>query len=303
MNADGANDLWYFDQRSRQVIDFRGGMRGAWDDEASRELTHRYLAPQEEDDVEARKNLHLQVDSLGQAHSKFDLSADQAREAMRQSADVSEALRRTDVETKTARQYLDSYARFRAEAGAKCASTQKLIEDASCACNQVPGNPVPQKQFERVHQGATIDFHNVVADSVYVSDGFAFETDAQGRDALASGWLSLADAERDVKHNKLQAAIGNLGLGDDDGGHLIGARFGGPTQAFNLVPQNSNLNRSAWKKMENSWAAGVKAGQPVYVVVQPNYSGGSDVRPDGFEVISQIGSEYTCTFFPNRASR
>lgn len=301
MNADSANDLWYLDQRSRQVIDFRGGMRGAWDDEASRELTHRYLAPQEEDDVEARKNLHLQVDSLGQAHSKFDLSGDHARDAMRHSADVSEALRLTDGETKTARQYLDSYARFRAEAGAKCASTQKLIEDASCACNQVPGNPVPQKQFERVYQGTTVDFGAMAADSVYVVNGYAFETDAQGRVALASGWLHLAQDERE--YDKVQTDIGKLGKGDDEGGHLIGARFGGPTQAFNLVPQNSNLNRSEWKKMENSWAAAVKSGQPVYVLVQPDYGDSPGARPVGFNVSYQIGGADASTYFYNRASR
>lgn len=31
---------------------------------------------------------------------------------------------------------------------------------------------------------------------------------------------------------------------DDDGGHLIGAQFKGPKDIDNLVPRNSQINRS-----------------------------------------------------------
>lgn len=39
---------------------------------------------------------------------------------------------------------------------------------------------------------------------------------------------------------------------DDDGGHLVDARFSGaPTE--NLDDQNRNLNQGAYKSEENSW--------------------------------------------------
>lgn len=40
---------------------------------------------------------------------------------------------------------------------------------------------------------------------------------------------------------------------NDDGGHLIGAQFKGPKDIDNLVPQNSQINRSGgkWFEMEN----------------------------------------------------
>ena len=39
--------------------------------------------------------------------------------------------------------------------------------------------------------------------------------------------------------------------GPDDGGHLIGARFGGSPGKENATAQNRNLNRSDYKRMEN----------------------------------------------------
>lgn len=63
----------------------------------------------------------------------------------------------------------------------------------------------------------------------------------------------------------MQTAVGKTGLPGDDGGHLIGARFDGHGENINLVPQNSNLNRSAWKRMENSWAREIEAGRQVDV--------------------------------------
>lgn len=49
----------------------------------------------------------------------------------------------------------------------------------------------------------------------------------------------------------------------DDGGHLIAARFGGPTNVWNLVPMAASFNRSnlrgRWGLMENAIAKALKA--------------------------------------------
>ncbi|WP_244319805.1 MULTISPECIES: DNA/RNA non-specific endonuclease [Pantoea] len=45
-----------------------------------------------------------------------------------------------------------------------------------------------------------------------------------------------------------------------------------------------NLNKGAWKQMENTWARALSEGKEVKVNIQPSYVGDS-VRPDKFKVV------------------
>lgn len=81
--------------------------------------------------------------------------------------------------------------------------------------------------------------------------------------------------------------VGNLGNSTDDGGHLGGHRFFGDTPDEGIVPQAANLNRGAWKKMENEWADWAGKGYQVDYNIDVNPPGA--VRPDSFDV------EYTVT--------
>ena len=90
---------------------------------------------------------------------------------------------------------------------------------------------------------------------------------------IASGSLYLTD--NPVRDNAAQAAAGgemrrgnDSEWGPDDGGHLIGARFGGSSGPENLTAQNRNLNRGDYKAMENRWAAHLDAGDKVFVYVE-----------------------------------
>ncbi|MCK3768725.1 DNA/RNA non-specific endonuclease [Microbacterium aerolatum] len=76
--------------------------------------------------------------------------------------------------------------------------------------------------------------------------------------------------------------IGNLGEATDDGGHLGAHRFYGDTPDVGIVPQASNLNRGAWKKMENEWADW--SGQGYHVDYEVDVLPPGSVRPDRFEV-------------------
>ncbi|MCU7558672.1 DNA/RNA non-specific endonuclease, partial [Macrococcus capreoli] len=82
---------------------------------------------------------------------------------------------------------------------------------------------------------------------------------------------------------------------DDDGGHLIATQFGGSPDLDNLVPMNSQVNRSGgkWYAMEKTWADALKEVPPkrVRVRIEPVYSGDS-LRPDRFKGHYFIDDEY-----------
>jgi filamentous hemagglutinin len=80
-----------------------------------------------------------------------------------------------------------------------------------------------------------------------------------------------------------QCVAGKCGIDGDEGGHLIASIFEGPGEKLNLLPMNGNLNKGAWKTMENEWSSALKEGKSVSVKIEPVYSGGN-VRPDRFLV-------------------
>ena len=81
--------------------------------------------------------------------------------------------------------------------------------------------------------------------------------------------------------------VGNYGESTDDGGHIGGHRFFGDTPDEGIVPQAANLNRGAWKKMENEWADWAAKGYQIDYTVEVMPPGA--VRPDSLVV------EYTDT--------
>jgi hypothetical protein len=85
--------------------------------------------------------------------------------------------------------------------------------------------------------------------------------------------------------------VGNLGERTDDGGHLGAHRFYGDTPDEGIVPQASNLNRGAWKTMENEWADWVNSGYRVDYSIDV-YPPGA-VRPDSFEVEYTVSNPET----------
>jgi len=94
----------------------------------------------------------------------------------------------------------------------------------------------------------------------------------------ASGNLNLPEETK--RNPRAQVAAG----GDDreatdDGGHLIGTRFGGSPDAENIDAQNRDVNRRGFKGVENEWAGDLKDGNKVFVNVE-NYNSNDSERPD-----------------------
>jgi len=133
----------------------------------------------------------------------------------------------------------------------------------------------------------------LIPNTSYDINGYLYKTDELGRVINVRGKLELGDGTRN-KYQQIKT--GKKGIQDDEGGHLIGDRFGGPGEAINLVPQNSNLNRGAWKKMENEWEDALNQDKDVIINIKTNYDRDS-VRPDSFTVKYSIdGKDYTRKF-------
>ena len=99
----------------------------------------------------------------------------------------------------------------------------------------------------------------------------------------ATGVLQFSN--NPIRDSHAQATAGGLARrqgghewGEDDGGHLIAARFGGSPGPENLTAQNRNLNRGSYKRMENEWAAHLEAGDKVFVHLETS----EGERPDAY---------------------
>ncbi len=92
------------------------------------------------------------------------------------------------------------------------------------------------------------------------------------------------------------------GLDKDEGGQLIASIFNDPGEQVNYAAMDGNLNKGAWKRMENKWADASNADSPKEVEVEVEINAFYDVeskRPEAFEVIYKIDGEKTGTIFEN----
>ncbi|MFP6845133.1 MAG: DNA/RNA non-specific endonuclease, partial [Thalassolituus sp.] len=131
---------------------------------------------------------------------------------------------------------------------------------------------------------------------------YLYETDGQGRVSKVSGKLDLNTRDRNTYQQGKSGKEAGIkdGLADDDGGHLIASVFDGAGEQVNYAPMNSNLNRGAWKSMENKWAKALEEGKEVKVDIQPVYEGASK-RPSKFIVKQTIDGKTTKKIFKNKS--
>ncbi|KAA6122415.1 hemagglutination activity domain protein [Candidatus Pantoea gossypiicola] len=125
------------------------------------------------------------------------------------------------------------------------------------------------------------DLNNPQPNTVYNVDGDKiYKTDHLSRPSQVEATLSPNVKDRNTYQ---QCKAGKCGVAGDEGGHLIASIFNGPGEKLNLLPMDGNLNKGAWKQMENTWAKALSEGKEVKVNIQPSYVGDS-VRPDKFYV-------------------
>lgn len=123
--------------------------------------------------------------------------------------------------------------------------------------------------------------NNPEPNKIYMVDGNkAYHTDNIGRLKCVDAELKLDTLDRNTYQ---QLKVGQQGIEGDEGGHLIASILNGSGEKINLLPMNANLNRGAWKQMENTWTKALEEGKTVNVKIEPVYSG-TNIRPDKFMV-------------------
>ena len=79
---------------------------------------------------------------------------------------------------------------------------------------------------------------------------------------------------------------------------MIAVIFKGSGDIDNLVPMDSTLNRSDYKKLENIWKKALQDGREVTVKIKPIYNSTSK-RPTFFDINYKINDIETITTLKN----
>ncbi|WP_064121006.1 DNA/RNA non-specific endonuclease, partial [Pseudomonas fluorescens] len=139
-------------------------------------------------------------------------------------------------------------------------------------------NPRPNSQYE-------------------LSNGTSFSTNSSGFVDNITFQPVLVKVPRDSR----QTAVGKEGLPTDVGGHIQACSLGGTCDRYNLFPQDSNFNNSAYKKFENELRVSLKDGKAVGPVsVQFQRSEAGSARPDSMVVKYTIEGEAKTRRFQNK---
>jgi hypothetical protein len=125
---------------------------------------------------------------------------------------------------------------------------------------------------------------------------YRYRTDEKGRIcSFETDHLQLTQREKRLPHDSDTFEKGD----NDDAGHLIADRFGGSPNLDNLVSQDSHINRSEYKTMENEWAKAIEDGKKVEIAGEVNYDNESK-RPSSFDVFYAIDDDVHEKIFINR---
>nr|WP_252738976.1 DNA/RNA non-specific endonuclease [Colwellia sp. D2M02] len=140
--------------------------------------------------------------------------------------------------------------------------------------------------------------------ATYKVGKYTYKTDELGRVKSVGGELDLSKVDRNTYQQGKAGKTDGIkdGLRDDEGGHLIASIFKGPGEQINYAAMDGNLNKGAWKRMENTWAKALKGNPPKEVKVEINaiYEGSSK-RAEAFDVTYFIDGKKKSTTLLNKS--
>lgn len=137
----------------------------------------------------------------------------------------------------------------------------------------------------------------------YTVADYVYKTDEHGRVTSVEGELQQLKRDRNTYQQGKAGKENGIkdGLVADEGGHLVASIFNGPGEQINYAAMDGNLNKGAWKRMENEWARALNAEPPKTVKVKINaiYEGDSK-RPAAFTVEYWIDGTREGRMFRNK---
>lgn len=198
-------------------------------------------------------------------------------------------------------------------------TTRLFEENTPIACEIISlSTPIEQENsFDLSDMHTTIINYDVISDRSGLM-GRSFSSDIANPDLFsdnkpgnyefisnsigksAFGQLTLSGAPRDAVAQRNAGGEARRGsespYGKDDGGHLIGARFGGLSIEENLTAMDSNLNRQDYKNLENTWAellSDTEHNTKVFVNIE-TFDAGNTGRPtniQGYYIVEQTDAQ------------
>lgn len=147
--------------------------------------------------------------------------------------------------------------------------------------NEVFSAEITEKESDKRKSSHFASTYSLKPNEQYEVNQYSYETDRHGRIKRCEGTLRLEDGKRNTNHQV--KAGGEFRLESDEGGHLIGKRFGGSEKIDNIVPMDGHVNRIEYKELEDDWAQELQKGNTVDVKIRCKYEEDS-VRPTAFIV-------------------
>jgi hypothetical protein len=111
-------------------------------------------------------------------------------------------------------------------------------------------------------------YRNLLPESSYEFGGVEYLTDGESLPARVRGALRLVPASQRVRHRRAQASVSRAGSHQGrpgHGGHIVAVSLGGFASGPNLFPQASQLNLSAYSRIERGWRQALREGCSVEV--------------------------------------
>lgn len=141
------------------------------------------------------------------------------------------------------------------------------------------------------------------ANCKYIINGAEYLTDDAGRVIKTKVKLSpstVCKSHRDSGVQKQMALLKNS-LKGDDAGHIIADQFGGASNMLNLIPMKGDINKGAYKQMENELRKFIREGKEVFIDTSIKYPKEPPTfqRPDWIEVIYIVDGKKITKLFKN----
>jgi hypothetical protein len=122
--------LWYLQQQSRHLQDYRLDIRGIWADDAAIEIDRRYLDNHAQDSSQSARSLASQLASIVEADVEFDLADKAGTKATQLSQQIDRLLRLARADMNRSQAEYDIYQERHLAANAAIAETESLIAQA-----------------------------------------------------------------------------------------------------------------------------------------------------------------------------